>query len=132
MKKVEWVTIVWEDACSEHGWYDPEENDQTEAITITSGILVHESERLMTISATLNEFGFFADPITIPKSCIIHRKKIKIPLPDVANRIYATQLEGEKMPKKMNKADAIKKAAAKPAKAVAKKMAKAMPKKKAK
>lgn len=115
MQKLDWVLLIWEDACSDVSWYDPEDETQHPVLVITVGLIVHETKGFITISSTLNQTGRVADPLTVPKSCIVYRKRVKIALPNLSKWLYPQSLEGLNMKKATKKPQMPKKSAPKKA-----------------
>lgn len=64
------ATVEWIDSCSYQGWQDP--NEPFDPMTIQSiGYVVQEDESKIVLSTSLGANGTYADPIAIPKKCVI-------------------------------------------------------------
>ena len=77
MKKQKAVCVDWIDAASRRGWIDGDEDFGTLQCRAL-GFLVKESKTTLTVSASMSECNAFSDPLTIPKSCIVRRRVVKL------------------------------------------------------
>lgn len=71
------VLLTWRDSCSERGWNrmtDPE--SKTVSIITSVGWIVDETDGEITITTSITDHGSAMDPLTIPKECIVKRKRL--------------------------------------------------------
>ena len=70
--------IDWEDACADGGWKRVQDVPQPKLLAVHSvGYLVSENKKAIVLAQQLSERGNYSDTITIPKTCITKKVKLK-------------------------------------------------------
>lgn len=75
-RKPKALYLEWIDSCSVSGWRH-EDHDGTSRIR-TLGLFVRETPKYVTLTTSTSEHGNHVDMISIPKSCIVRRKRVEI------------------------------------------------------
>lgn len=70
--------IDWEDAKADGGWKNVHDTPKPRLVTVHSvGYCVSEDKKALVLAQQLSESGNYSDTITIPKSCIVKKLKLK-------------------------------------------------------
>ena len=70
--------VEWEDAYADGGWQRVDKEITPHLLTVHSvGYCVAENKKAMVLSQQLSERGNYSDTISIPKSCIVKKVKLK-------------------------------------------------------
>jgi hypothetical protein len=68
------VLVAWVDSVSTFGWREP--NDHGPAVIMTSGFLVREDSKSISVSTSVGRSGNCLDQLCIPRACIQSIKQI--------------------------------------------------------
>lgn len=71
------VRLLWADACSKHGWQDPEKTDFTPIIMCSVGWLVHQAKHVLSIAQSIGENGELGDILTVPMNWVVKVKHLR-------------------------------------------------------
>jgi hypothetical protein len=75
--KLPLVSVKWQDSYAEHGWESLDSLVMKIATVQSIGYVLKEDKISITLVQSTSDTGAYDHIITIPKGCIIERRKVK-------------------------------------------------------
>lgn len=72
------VLIEWEDSNVTHGWIPKDLHNDNLARCKTTGFVVSEDDKKITVTLGESDYDTTMERLTIPKSCIISIKEMRV------------------------------------------------------